>query len=35
MLEPVMIDKVSIDLDNETQPIEKRAAVPFYTFLYD
>lgn len=30
-----MVDKVFIDLENERKKIEKRAALPFYTFLYD
>jgi len=35
ILEPVMVEKVLVDLENEKGDVEKRAAIPFYTFMYD
>ena len=35
LMDNVMQEKVWIDLENETQDIEKRQAIPFHSFMYD
>jgi len=35
LLDPVMQDKVWVDLDREVGPIENRKNLPFHQFIYD
>lgn len=35
MMDNVMQEKVWIDLESESGPLEDRSAVPFHTFMYD
>lgn len=35
MMDNVMQEKVWIDLESESGPLEHRSAVPFHTFMYD
>ena len=34
-MDNVMQEKVWIDLESESGPLESRSAVPFHTFMYD
>ena len=35
LMDNVMQEKVWIDLDAETGPLQSRSAIPFHTFMYD
>mgnify|MGYP001413502383 CR=1 FL=1 len=35
LMDTVMQEKVWIDLESESGPLESRSAVPFHTFMYD
>ena len=35
LMDTVMQEKVWIDLESESGPVDSRSAVPFHTFMYD